>query len=114
MRILLLLLPIFLTVGIIATVNTSQGTPSSQRLSDQCSRYCHNAGCRHYTAEHVPPWVKRWYEWHISLFHHNPFGLSYKMANMLVYELIYPLVLLLLWWNLIRPRKPLLRERTTR
>lgn len=97
-------LPIILGLLTIIIVNESSPSPTSQRL-EVCSRYCHDHGCPHFGQAATPTWMLILHDAHIHWFKNNPFGLSYQHFNLLVYVGIYPVLLLFLWWNLIR-KKP--------
>ena len=103
----LVTLPFLLMV----VVNVSMGTPSSTYNATQCTRYCHDHGCAHVTVAIEGPvstpffrLARKLYVANIRWLHHNPFGMSYKEINLVIYVLILPLLGLVFLWGILRKR----------
>ncbi len=103
----ILLLPIVLMVW----VNAVGGSPSHERQEQRCTRYCHDKGCVHHKRQ-LDSESSNWtlflhelYQQNIQLLKHNPFGLGYAEMNILIYVILFPLIISLLSWGLIRKRK---------
>lgn len=98
-------------------VNSIMGTSHHKFEEKRCTRYCHDKGCIHYVDKNrrnsiqgvnsnytlrLQNWVEKIYMKNIELLHHNRMGLSYAVANILIYVIIIPFLCALLLWNLIR------------
>ena len=68
-------------------------SPSDQYEKTYCTRYCHNNGCPHFSAQH--PQQKWLLEQHIQWLNSRPFGLSYRAASVLFYAVLFPTLLVL-------------------
>jgi glycine cleavage system regulatory protein len=94
-------------------VNASASEPGTEYLANRCSRYCHNHGCPHIEQKiemHKGQYpillkLKSIYDGNIALLHNNGMGLSYQQANLLIYVLLSPALMLILLWLAIRKRK---------
>jgi len=94
---------------IMIVVNETANNPSKEYNSEICTRYCHNVTCEHGNElyeKHQGSWfadfAKRTYTKNIVGLHNNPFGISYKSVNLLIYVFAWPLLMALLLGNLIR------------
>ncbi|MFL5753962.1 MAG: hypothetical protein ACJ76F_11185 [Bacteroidia bacterium] len=88
-------------------VNSFSSAPTFAYRVDQCTRYCHNKGCRHFndklSAEKNSSWLSKkafeFYSWNISALKKNFLGISYRDMNLLLYVVFLPLLLLLLTYT---------------
>ena len=101
----LILLPFI----IMYIVNTSVNKPNTKNLPDKCTRYCHNVTCTHgneiyekYGGTWFADTAKSLYTKNIVWLHDNPFGLSYRAINLIIYVFAMPLIMALLLGNIIR------------
>ena len=90
-------------------VGVNECSPSPTHAYDKidCTRYCHDKGCPHaadFRQDH--PQLSRYYAANIQWLKKNPLGLSYQAINLLLYVIIAPLLMLLLFWGLIRKKLP--------
>ncbi len=107
---------IFIWVGFILApflimfvVNESVNAPTTKNLKDKCTRYCHNVTCTHgneiyekYAGTWFADTAKYLYSKNIIWLHNNPFGLSYRAINLVIYVFGLPLIMALLLGNIIR------------
>ena len=108
-KLLLYLILITAPFLIMFIVNTTTNNPTTKLLKNKCSRYCHNVTCAHTNAtyeKYAGNWfadtAKFLYTKNIIWLHNNPFGMSYKMINLVIYVFGLPLFMALLLGNLIR------------
>ena len=105
-KVTILLLFIIILVGIMIGVNEASPTATHCFNSEACTRYCHDHECRHFTARDqeqvIPAALQRLYASNITLLQSQPFGLSYRETNLLVYIIILPFFLILGFWGIIR------------
>ena len=96
---------LFTGVLTLVLVNETAPGPTSAFDPDRCTRYCHDQGCLHAgsasTLLNSTP-VKNAYEAHIAFLKHNPLGISYQAANLLLFLVLYPAAFLMLWFRLFR------------
>ena len=82
--------------------------PSSELNIVKCTRYCHNNVCEHFVRDQnenrISPVIVNAYTQNINWLKDNPFGLSYQHINLVLYVLIGPLLILLLFWGVLRKR----------
>jgi len=97
---------------VMVIVNESMSTPKWEYTETKCSRYCHNKGCSHtidkYNSDDLTETqvkMARLYNANIVWLKKNPLGLSYQAMNILLYVIVFPLLLYLLLWGLVRPLK---------
>lgn len=96
-----ILLPFLFMVGI----NECSPSPTHAYDNVDCSRYCHDKGCPHassFREDH--PQLSSYYVANIQWLKNNPLGMSYQAINLLIYVILAPLFMLLLFWGLIRKR----------
>ena len=96
--IILLFLPIVLAV----IVNETSPAPSHDFQAEQCTRYCHDHGCKHLSPDSKQSWVGKLYIANINWLKHNPAGLSYQTINVLLYVILAPILIILLFWGVMR------------
>ena len=98
---------------IVIVVNSTMNKPTDLLLENQCSRYCHNNGCPHVESKlekHATQYpmlsrLKGIYDMNIALLHQNGMGMSYQQANLFIYVLLLPSLMVLLLWGALRKRK---------
>lgn len=91
-------------------VNQLSPSPTPFYIKEQCSRYCHDKGCPHFQTNvkegnRITLFFHAYHENVIQLLKNNPFGVSYKMMNILVFVIFFPfLILSLLYLNIKHSR----------
>ena len=101
---------LFLVLGMIG-FNACFQKPTADYQVNQCSRYCYFKGCPHFAQKSTrdastgiltPNKIQKWYEAHIRFLKNNPFGLSYRDANLLIYVFLFPIINLILIFKILR------------
>ena len=88
-------------------VNRLCPVPGFEYDTTKCSRYCEQHGCPHFagkfssTDQFVHTWWYRYYRWNVRALNRIP-GLNYAEANIAVYFILYPVLVLLLLYNLLK------------
>jgi len=95
---------ILFSLAVIITVNETSPLPTRELSQKNCTRHCHDKGCIHYQEEEVSPFLLSVYKQNIYWLKQNPFGLSYKEMNLLLYVIIAPFLIIVLLWGLIRKK----------
>jgi hypothetical protein len=95
-------------VSFLFVVNWLAPKPQNSFNPEQCTRYCHNLGCKHSQSDEGNQFAKsarKLYFDNIRLLKNNGLGLTYKEMNLLVYVISYPILVLLLFWNVLPKNK---------
>ncbi|MEM1009929.1 MAG: hypothetical protein AAGJ35_13105 [Myxococcota bacterium] len=92
--------------SVMVLVNRQAPEPTHQRLETRCSRFCHDRYCPHFEAKTGKGHrlLRTLYKKNIALLKANGVGLTYEEANLLVYVVLAPMVLGLLFWLALRKR----------
>ncbi len=90
-------------------INEISSSPSSTYSSKECTRICHNSGCKHFyeklkNVDETSLAITNFslYKKNIKWLKNNPFGLSYAEMNLLVYVILFPLISILLLIRLLK------------
>lgn len=102
-RLLIIVIPILLMI----LINESSEKNTHKFLKEKCTRHCHNISCKHHNTTGFKNYL---YQKNILLLKQNNLGLSYKQVNILVYVIGFPLIILLLFFNLIRTKNEFFRN----
>jgi hypothetical protein len=106
-KLLILLLLISLPFLFITLVNAVSPSPTQQYLPGRCTRYCEAHGCLHFnykfknTDELLSKWWYQLYRWNVKMLNGMPF-LNYHQANILMYFILYPLLMLVLLYRVLK------------
>lgn len=102
---------ILFCVFVMVAVNEFCGKSDADYYPMSCSRYCHNNPCTHFqnrlnreNALFVDAYQIAYGE-NIQWLKDNPLGLSYRDMNILIYVILYPIMVLVLVWGIIRKRR---------
>ena len=88
-------------------VNNTSTSKTFSYLPNKCTRYCEEHGCKHTKAKysHIQDlqknWVSQLYFWNIKVLGRIP-GLTYKQANIAVYFVVYPFLIFILLYRLLK------------
>jgi hypothetical protein len=90
-----------------AFINAVSPEPTVQYLPERCTRYCEAHGCLHFnhkfksTDELLSKWWYQLYRWNVRMLNRIPY-LDYHQANILVYFMLYPFLILVLLYRLVK------------
>jgi len=88
-------------------INSTSISPSFDYKPDRCTRYCEEHGCRHKLEKQGTGKelrnniIGRLYLWNIRVLGAVP-GMNYKEANIMVYFITYPLLIVFLMYRLLK------------
>ena len=99
-----LLLLLLIPVLTIVVTNELSPAPTTTYQEGKCTRYCHNKACLHTEENRLTNGLSSIYQGNIHWLKYNPVGIDYEEMNIVVYVLLYPLLVIVLLWGLIRKR----------
>lgn len=98
----------------VAVNSAAPHPPTAARVAGRCTRYCHDHACPHVTPVNSPAYhrLRPLYEFTIRALASGGSGAAYVMANLLVFVVVIPLLLLRLTYAVLRDARAIRRLQT--
>lgn len=102
-----------LLVGV-AVNSAAPHPPTAARVATRCTRYCHDHACPHATPANSPAYnrLRPLYELTIRVLAAGGSGAAYVLANLLVFLVAIPLLVLRLTYAVLRDARAIRRLQT--